>query len=707
MATATTTLVLERDATSLSNPQEALVKHLDWNILVDFDRCVVSGTATYEVQYDCTAIKKQLLCLDTAHLDIRSIVHADTGNVLEYQLQDWIPHQHHLGRKLEIVLPHDVTTTTTTSTNSTIIQVAITYSTTLSSSALQWLPPAQTSGKQHPYLFTQCQAIHARTLVPCQDTPSVKFTYTARVTVPSWATAVVSAVLLQEEDMTKTAAIGSSSSTTTTTPPPATRTFLFHQKVPIPSYLLAMAVGDLVRYDVSDRCAIWTEPSLVEAAAYEFAQTEDFLQIAEDIAGMPYVWDRYDLLLLPPSFPYGGMENPCLTFVTPTLLAGDRSLADVVAHEISHSWTGNLVTNVTWDHFWLNEGWTTWFQRAIMNRIHDNDKFSDMDAISGYKDLQDAVTRLPVDCTRLVLPIGNQDPDEYYSIVAYEKGFNLLYALEQRVGTTAFYAFFQAYLKEFAYKTLDSNDFLTFCQTYFKTMDDTKEALQDFDWDTWYHQPGMPPEVPQFDRTLTQEAEDLARRWVMLDRQQSTAAALDRSSLKPQQPWSSEQTTCFLDTIETLTTTKEGGGPLQVSTLSLLNEQFGFLDTKNAEILFRYCKLAVAAEDETCLPAVVSFITSQGRMKYVRPLYRALAQSKMGRHVAVTAFVQHRDSYHPICAKMIALDMKVDEDNSDTTLKKSTTSDAVVSGIQKHYWRLTVGVVILSVGLVALRRYRR
>ena len=204
----------------------------------------------------------------------------------------------------------------------------------------------------------------------------------------------------------------------------------WNQPVPISSYLIAMAVGDIVKIDLSDRCAIWSEPSVVESAAYEFAQTEEFLKDAEQLAGMDYVWGRYDLLCLPPSFPYGGMENPCLTFVTPTLLAGDRSLADVVAHEIAHSWTGNLVTNATWEHFWLNEGWTTWFQRKIMSKIRLDDLFLDFDATSGYKNLQDDVNRMPDEYTSLIPKLGDSDPDECFSSVPYEKGFNLLYALE-------------------------------------------------------------------------------------------------------------------------------------------------------------------------------------------------------------------------------------------------------------------------------------
>jgi leukotriene-A4 hydrolase len=254
------------------------------------------------------------LNLDTAHLDIIAVKTFD-GLPLTYKLHSIIRGKSHLGRRLEIQLP---SSSTTGSNDDDLLLVTVVYKTTKECSAMQFLPPSQTAGKEKPYLFTQCQAIHARALVPCQDRCGVKMTYKAKVTVPSWATAVMSAVLETVETVDDT------------------KVFMWDQPVPISSYLLALAVGDLAKKDISKRCAIWSEPSVVEAAADEFAETEDFLSAAEAISGKEYVWGRYDLLCLPPSFPYGGMENPCLTFVTPTLLAGDRSLADVVAHEIAH-----------------------------------------------------------------------------------------------------------------------------------------------------------------------------------------------------------------------------------------------------------------------------------------------------------------------------------------------------------------------------------
>lgn len=611
------------DRSCLSNPNEVVVTHLDWHVRVDFANKTLSGTATYSFdrlkKYSSSTSRVVSLKLDTNHLKIDAVTLED-GTPTPFQLDPVIANKPHLGQALQIPLPLDCN------------KVSILYETTSHCSALQWLPPSQTAGKEHPYLFTQCQAIHARSLVPCQDCPGVKFTYSSQVTVDAWATCVMSALATGE------------------TTNGVHKTFSFQQDVPISSYLLALAVGDLERQELSPRVAVWSEPSLVKAAAYEFAQTEDFLRIAEELAGIKYAWGRYDLLCLPPSFPYGGMENPCLTFVTPTLLAGDRSLADVVAHEIAHSWTGNLVTNATWEHFWLNEGWTTWFQRKIMTRILKNDKFLDFDALGGYKHLKDSVALLPDDFTRLVPVLQDLDPDDCFSSVPYEKGFNLLFALEQRVGTPAFEAFFQAYLQEFASKTVTSEEFRSFFTRHFQGTHE--ESMADFDWEEWFHQPGMPPETPNFDRTLSEASEKLAETWLAVDRHGRMLPSTDLSS------WSSNQVTCFLETLESLT---ETSSPLQISTLAAMNEQYKMATSRNSEILFRYSQLAIAAGDESILDVVVQFITTQGRMKFVRPLYRSLFQSRMGRQLAVTTFLAHKDFYHPICAKMVAQDLCVSE----------------------------------------------
>ncbi|CAB9504832.1 Leukotriene A-4 hydrolase [Seminavis robusta] len=637
------------DRSSLSDPNVIAVKHIDWEVTVDFEKSILRASATYTLEYATPGAT--VVCLDTNFLKVLKVEHAKTGEALSFTHHSVIPNKLHLGQKLSIRLP-------TTS----IEKITVTYETTQQSSAVQWLPPEQTAGAKYPYLFTQCQAIHARALIPCQDRPGIKATYTAKVTVPSWATCVMSAVMKKDETLA------------------TTKVFHWDQPVPISSYLIAMAVGELAKLEISERCAVWSEPSVVQQAAWEFAQTEEFLQMAEEIAGKPYVWGRYDLLCLPPSFPYGGMENPCLTFVTPTLLAGDRSLADVVAHEIAHSWTGNLVTNATWDHFWLNEGWTTWFQRKIMARIHKDNKFLHFDAIGGYKALKDTVRQMPDGFSRLVLDIGDKDPDESYSRVAYEKGFNLLFALETRVGTPEFEKFFQAYVAQFASKTVTSEEFRSFFNQHFKG----NASVKDFDWNTWLYTPGMPPEKPQFDRTLAEASEKLAIEWFEVDRSGNVAPSENLND------WSSNQKTCFLDALLDLCEDQ----PLKLDTLKAMKLQYGFESTKNSEVLFRFCKLAIAAEDKDIIPIAIRFATTQGRMKFTRPLYRALFQSKMASELAVETFLENKHIYHPICTKMVASDLSV------------STEEEKPSIIGSPYFKASVAVAIVAVvaGFVLMRK---
>jgi len=626
------------DRSSNSKPEEAVVTHLDWTIAVDFETEVLKATATYTINVLKPEVKT--VVLDTSGLNIQSVCGAD-GTKLDYTLHPVV--QAHLGEALEIALP-------TTTAKDSKCQISIVYETTKACSALQWLPPSQTAGKKHPYLFTQCQAIHARSLVPCQDRCGVKMTYSATVTVPGWATCVMSALLKTSKTVD------------------GNKVYTWDQPVPISSYLIALGVGNLAKKDISKRCAIWTEPGVLEAAAYEFAETEEFLSIAEDLAGKKYIWGRYDLLCLPPSFPFGGMENPCLTFLTPTLLAGDRSLADVVAHEIAHSWTGNLVTNATWDHFWLNEGWTTWFQRKIMARITKNPKFLDFDAIDGRKHMQDAMEEMATENTKLVLDIGDQDPDDSYSAVAYEKGFTLLLYLERLVGSKEFEAFFQAYIAHFASKILTSEDFRDFFMKHFEGNPKVKSV----DWETWLYGTGMPPVLPELDQTMALDSQKLADHWVSVDREGKAPPKENEMA-----SWKSLQITCFLDALQI----KTGGMPLKVSTLHSMQKLYDFSNTRNSEVLFRYCELAIPAEDESILPLTIRFITTQGRLKFARPLYRALYKSKMGKNLAVSTFLKYKDFYHPIGVKMIAQDLKVATEKADEKKKWIMAGAAAVAAV--------------------------
>lgn len=397
------------------------------------------------------------------------------------------------------------------------------------STALQWLTKEQTVGKNSPYLFTQCEAIHMRSLAPTQDTPQIKCTYSASVHVPAGMTALMSAV---QQGTAKEETVNGV----------AQSVWNWVQKIPIPVYLTALAVGNLAKADVSPRSAVWTEPEVLEAAAWEFEGTEAFLKAGEELGG-EYVWGRYDLLVLPGSFPCGffaqailsptshlcfaeptdgGMENPCLTFVTPTLLAGDRSQVDVVAHEAAHSWTGNLVTNVDWQHFWLNEGWTVFMERKIVGRVY-TPADQQLSALIGLEHLKADIENMGADneMTKLVKDLRGKDPDDAFSSVPYEKGFNFLYYLEQLLGgPEIFEPYVSFYIKRFSYKSLDTTEWKASLYEYFGNASNpgggapTIEKLDtQVDWDAWFFGLGMPPVDNKFDDTLAKQADVLAGRW--------------------------------------------------------------------------------------------------------------------------------------------------------------------------------------------------
>jgi leukotriene-A4 hydrolase len=382
------------DHSTLSNYNEVVSTHirLEWN--VDFEKQVFSGYANQTVKV--LVAETSVASFDSAKLHIEAVT-IDEERV-SFTSAD--PHRV-LGTKISVDIPQKYR-----AAGSTFV-IRFKYSTDPEASAVQWLPASATKGGKHPYVFTQCQAIHARSLLPCMDSPGVKTQYEAVVTAPTWAKVLMSALDKQES-------FPSSDEYST---------FSFNQPVPTSAYLIALAAGNLASRDISQRVRVWSEPEQVEAVNFEFSETEEFLSAAEEITGCPYVWTRYDVLCLPPSFPFGGMENPCLTFATPTLLAGDRSLADVIAHEIAHSWTGNLVTNHTWSHFWLNEGWTVWLERKITAKVKKNEEVAKLSAQIGLKALIDDVAVLGKEnvFTQLVWPLKDDDPDDAFSSVPYEK----------------------------------------------------------------------------------------------------------------------------------------------------------------------------------------------------------------------------------------------------------------------------------------------
>lgn len=612
------------DPNSYARPDHAAVQelHLDWQ--VDFTRKVVIGSVLLTVK--CVEDAQELI-LDTRDLVIKGVKDVATGEAVTYTLGEAHPN---FGAPLTITLPP--------TPRENIWKVEVEYETSPSCSALQWLSPEQTAGKRHPYVFSQCQAIHCRSLLPCQDTPAVKVKYSAKVRAPRSLTVLMSA--LREGQKEK-----EDCSTHTT--------FKFRQPVPIPSYLIALAVGDLESRKVGPRSLVWSEKEFVDQSAYEFAETEAMLKAAEDVCG-PYVWGQYDLLILPPSFPYGGMENPCLTFVTPTLLAGDRSLADVVIHEISHSWTGNLVTNSQWEHFWLNEGFTMFVQRKIEGRLKGGEPARHFSALGGWKDLADTIhTRGANDpLTRLVPDLHGVDPDDAFSTVPYEKGHTLLWYLEDLLGGPAkFEPFLKSYLEKFKFRSLVSGQFVDYLKEYFK---DQEEVLAKVDWQAWWTTPGMPIVKPKFDESLAVPCAELARRWVEWD-PVSTPCPFNKSDLDALSP--SQVRVWLAELLE------EEKAPLSPEKVCMMEEVYGMTKRLNAEIRFRWLRLGLKARWEESVGPALDFVTEQGRMKFVRPIYRDLYEWEAMRERAIAIFQRNRPAMMHVAAYVVAKDLHLRDDS--------------------------------------------
>jgi leukotriene-A4 hydrolase len=572
------------DPHSYADLDQGRVVDLSWYVDVDFRHRVLHCRATLYLE----AAIEAPMDLDTRGLEIDEVCD-EAGTPVAWELAE---PEGFMGARLRIfpVAPTK--------------ELDIRYRTTPDASALQWLEPELTAGKAKPFLFSQCQPHHARSILPCQDSPQVRFSYEASVTVPEGMVAVMSASPGEPQE--------SSSEVVE---------WDFSMPQPIPSYLLALAVGDLVAADIGPRTKVWAEPSMVEAAAWEFAGAEAMLEAAEGLFG-PYLWERFDFLLMPPAFPYGGMENPRLTFLTPTLLAGDRSLVNVLAHELAHSWTGNLVTNATMNDFWLNEGFTVWAERRILELLEGADEVA-LAAAIGRHALDGEVARFGADSphTRLETDLSGIDPDEVYSVVPYEKGFLFVTLLERHLGRPAFDAFVKRYIERFAFRSITTAGFEAF-------LDEDQPGLRErVGADAWIHAPGVPADAPSFSSPALEELSALAAGW----------AEGARPELEAARAWGPSLWQIYLPRLPRV---------LPHADLAWLDESFGLNDTGNAEILCSWLEIAAASAYEPSYLRLREFLGRVGRMKYLKPLYKALNQGNPD--LAREIFEASKAGYHPI-----------------------------------------------------------
>jgi len=569
--------------------------HLKWTI--DVDHRQIRGSVTMELD----KASGGPIDLDTKSIEIHSVVDQD-GSAISYSLEDKDPV---LGSRLRIELPER--------TQSVTIQ----YATSPEAIAMQWLEPHMTLGNRHPFLYSQCQPIHARSILPCQDTPRVRVSYSAEVTVPNPLTVVMSAGSegKREDEENKNC------------------TFLFEMPQPIPPYLFAIAAGDLKSRDLSPRARVWAEPEMIDMAANEFGEVEQIIETAEKLFG-PYEWERYDMLVLPPAFPYGGMENPRITFLTPTIIAGDHSLVDVIAHELAHSWTGNLVTNATMEHFWLNEGFTTWAERRIVEALRGEASSALRWAI-GKNSLDESMARFGTNSpfTKLRTDLRGIDPDEVYSTVPYEKGALFVTALERQVGLERFDSFIREYINRFRFTSITTDEFIGFLDQELPGVSGAVNARK------WLYETGLPSNAPTFDsRTLNQ-----------LQAAAENFAAGKRPSAQQISGWDWSELLVFLQHLPR---------ELDIDSLEWLDRNLELTTRGNYEILVEWLTIAAGSDYEAVFESVRKVLMEVGRMKYLRPLYKALGNHPRTRQIARETYKNCKARYHSLSRRVIESVMK-------------------------------------------------
>ncbi|MCX6600710.1 MAG: M1 family metallopeptidase [bacterium] len=566
----------------------AQIAHVDLDLTVDFDRQVIHGMADY--RFDRAL--DDVLRLDTRTVEIDDV--SAGGRPLKWRLEG----ETYLGRVLSVEGARGLNA------------LRIRFATSPSAGALQWLTPEQTAGGKLPYMFSQCQPILARSVIPCQDTPAVRFTYDVLLRVPRELAAVMAAErteVKQEGNHTLCR---------------------FRMRHPIPSYLFALAVGNIASQRIGPFSCVYAEPEVLPEAAWEFADVQRMIEGAVELFG-EYIWDRFDLLVMPPSFPYGGMENPTLTFLTPTLIAGDRSLVSIVAHELAHSWTGNLVTNATWEDFWLNEGWTVYAERRILERLYGVE-FAHLQAAGGRNDLLAAFKNFSdtPQYTKLKTELAGVDPDDVFSSVPYEKGYLLLVEIERATGREAFDRFIASYIRDFAFTSITTVQFVEYLARQLP------EAAKRVDLDRWIHQPGLPESAAVFSSNLIDEVRTARARWDRGERNLHDVVS----------GWNVQQRVLFLE---------EFPACLTHENCTHLERIFDIERTRNTEILQPWYCIAASSTYDRVFPAIREFLGVVGRGKYLKPIYRALHENPKTRGMARELFEKFKSRYHPVARSAV------------------------------------------------------
>lgn len=582
------------DHHSFANTDAFKATHVALELRADFDRKRLAGHADLTLE----RLKPQAneVVLDTRALNIGKVeLLGEKPQALQYRLGTI---DKTLGAPLRITLPASATDRQ--------LKLRVTYETSPDASGLQWLTPSQTAGKKQPFLFSQSQAIHARSWIPLQDTPSVRLTYEAHIRTPPQLLAVMSAAndsnAVRDGD------------------------YSFSMPQPIPSYLIALGIGDLVFKPIGKRTGVYAEPSTLDKAVYEFADVETMLTTCEKMFG-PYQWGRYDLLILPPSFMWGGMENPRLSFITPTVLAGDRSLVSLIAHELAHSWSGNLVTNATWESVWLNEGFTTYLERRIVEVVYGADRRAMEDTL-GFQSLQRDLATFKKNgdeaLTKLAVELEGRDPDDAFSDIAYEKGRFFVGFLESRLGRERLDAFLRGYFAKFAFHSATTDDFRAYLKEH--VLDEPNPNMTLAEVNAWIDQPGLPATVvpPRSDA------------FQIVDKARGDWLSGGKLSKADTAKWTTHQWLHFLDNVPASVTSAQ---------LQQLDDAFALTASTNSEIAHSWFKNTIRAGYAPAYPALETYLTSFGRRKLVKDLYDDLAKTPQGKQRAQAIYKKARPLY--------------------------------------------------------------
>lgn len=573
------------DTHSQASPNEVAVTHLDLDLIVSFDKQRIKGTATYSMRNH----GGEMLVLDTRGLEINAVTD-EAGNALQFKLQkpDSIK-----GSALAVML--DKATS----------KVAVRYSTTVNSAGLQWLAPEQNDGKT-PFLYSQGQAILTRSWIPIQDSPAVRITYNARITVPAGMTAVMGALGNVQQQT------------------PGQTVFEFKQPHAIPPYLISLAVGQLEFKKISERTGVYALPGVLPEAVTEFQDLDNMLTASEKLCG-PYVWERFDVLVLPASFPFGGMENPMLTFATPTILAGDRSLVSLIIHELAHSWSGNLVTNANWNDFWLNEGWTVYLERRIVEMLYGKET-AEMMTVLGFQDLKATIADMPVQHsdTGLRLHLEGRDPDDGMTDVAYERGSMVIKEIELAWGREAFDTFIPHYFKSFSFRSITTDEFILFVDTYAEANHLKKVELREMVAAVGEPRPSF--KIASGSLMAIEKA-----RIAFLTGRPLTDYGVAK--------WSAQERQYFLRILTEA---------LKEEQLNIINETLKLKHSKNSEVNFEWYMLCIRNNRLSIRPELEGFLRTVGRRKFILPLYKEMFANSEWSIWAKEQYANNRARYHSI-----------------------------------------------------------